>query len=249
MATKYREELKRRLKTLIAEAGGQSAFSRKVWPKEPAEANKAKVSKWANGLSGISPEKEALAVARAFHRRPAWLLFGDLPEREGATRPEAALEYELANVVTVRALADANIEPSTKPPGWSAAHAVWMRDILATMIGGADLLGAIVRLTVEECESSAAWLETRARIAVAIKTLPDTARSDVARKELERAYANMQPPSGRVFRWRPVTFTPLAVPAAQRDLGSDAPVTKESEKKKGSPRAPKAKSKPTKWRK
>lgn len=188
------------LRTLIHEAGGQTAFARKVWG-DSAGAHKGKVAKWYYGRSGISADAAA-RVAAAFTRPLEWLLTGTGPDRPGATRPEAALEHELANAVTVRALGGANVEP-------------WMRETLAGMIGGADLLGALVRLVREECDSTAGTLDTRRRIGRAIASLPAKG-ADEAHRELQRAYASAQPSSGRVFLWQPVTFARIAAPPAKR---------------------------------
>jgi hypothetical protein len=94
-----RRELAARIEALIGEAGDPPAFCRRVWPREPYAANKAKVSKWRNSASGMDPA-EVVEVARAFSRRPAWLLFGELPELEGITREIAGLEADLAAYVS-----------------------------------------------------------------------------------------------------------------------------------------------------
>ena len=81
------------LRKLIHEAGGQTAFARKMWS-EQAAGHKGKVAKWYYGRSGIRHD-EARRVAEAFARPLVWLLTGKGPDRVGATRPEAALEEEL----------------------------------------------------------------------------------------------------------------------------------------------------------
>jgi hypothetical protein len=88
----------KRLGTLIKKAGGQADFCRHVWPREPADANKAKVSKWYRSGSGIHPD-QAVEIAEAFKVRAAWLLWGELPERESVTRTEAKLADDMAAYV------------------------------------------------------------------------------------------------------------------------------------------------------
>lgn len=96
MATKsFRQGVKRRIGILIAEAGSEMSFAKRVWPRESPDCNKSKVNKWRHGHSGISPE-EAAKVAIAFGRRPAWLMFGELPERPGVARSDADLATDVA---------------------------------------------------------------------------------------------------------------------------------------------------------
>ena len=73
------------IRELIDDAGGPAAFCKRVWPREDYDANKAKVSKWKGGGSGIA-RTEALRIAAAFKVRPAWLLFGEHPKTPGMTR-------------------------------------------------------------------------------------------------------------------------------------------------------------------
>jgi hypothetical protein len=107
MNNKRKPTVASRLTSLIAEAGGNAPFCRKVWPKEKDSvgANKSKVSKWAHGPGGISPD-EAEIVALAFQRRPAWLLFGEEPERSGVSRTLADLASDLRAEVLTRVFAD-----------------------------------------------------------------------------------------------------------------------------------------------
>src|SRR5262245_39198709 len=105
--TTYRKELKARVRQLVDEAGGQSAFARRVWG--DAIAHKGKVGRWYNGRTGLSAE-EVIQVARAFKRRPAWLMFGELPERPGVSRSEAELAADFAAYVRQRVAAGLGID-------------------------------------------------------------------------------------------------------------------------------------------
>jgi hypothetical protein len=106
MSTKaYQGRVTTRLKTLINEAGGQTAFARRVWG-DP-HPHKGKVQKWYRGHSGIRPD-EAVKVAESFGRRPAWLLLGELPERAGVARADVTLAADLAAYVANEAIAKAN---------------------------------------------------------------------------------------------------------------------------------------------
>jgi hypothetical protein len=175
------------------------AFARVVW-RGAASSHKGTVAKWYYGRSGISADLAA-KVASACSRPLEWLLSGNGPHRPGATKPAAELKHELANEVKERVLKTLDVR-------W------WMREILADIIDAADLLGALERLVREECESMAGTLLIRERIGRAIESLHET-RPDVARKELQRAYASAQF-TGRVFTWKwPDTFTPNAAPPAK----------------------------------
>lgn len=83
---------RKRLQVLVNEAGSQSALARAVWG--DAAAYKGKVNKWYNGAA-ISA-REAKAIADTFGRRAGWLMWGELPEREGVARPETDLALDLA---------------------------------------------------------------------------------------------------------------------------------------------------------
>ncbi len=109
-----------RMTMLVAEAGGLSAFCRKVWPKQrtAAAANKGKVSKWKNGLSGISPEEaEHVASVYSPRLRPAWIVFGELPEAEGISRPRAELEADIAAYVVRAAMTEPDFEVEQRIDG------------------------------------------------------------------------------------------------------------------------------------
>lgn len=106
-----RRERTERLTRLIERAGTSADFCRLVWPQEKhaAEGNKAKVWKWSRGDSGISPD-EAAQIAKAFKVRAGWLLFGELPERDGVTRTEAKLADDVAE--HIKAELDLAVAPS-----------------------------------------------------------------------------------------------------------------------------------------
>lgn len=111
----------------------------------------------------------------------------------GVTRSVAELARDVATRVEREASSGIEVEQ-------------WEQELFADMVGGADLLGALVRLVREEWEALAGTLETRRRIGSAIKSLPKKGADD-ARRELQRAYASAQPASGRVFLWQAVAFT------------------------------------------
>jgi len=92
----YQRGIKERIRRLVNTAGGQTAFARKIWG-DPLP-HKGKVGKWYNGRSAIRPE-EAITVAKAFGVRPAWLLLGELPERDDVTRTEAKLAVDVASYI------------------------------------------------------------------------------------------------------------------------------------------------------
>lgn len=90
-----RSELRGRIRKLVNEAGGQTAFARRVWPDKDPLGQKGKVGKWYNGPTGISAD-EARAVAEAFGRNAAWLLWNEGPERQGTSRNDATLAADVA---------------------------------------------------------------------------------------------------------------------------------------------------------
>jgi len=105
----YQAGVTERIRQLVNEAGGQTEFARRIWG-DPLP-HKGKVGKWYNGRSGIHPTL-ASVVAKAFGRRPAWLLLGELPEREGAVLAEAKLADELATYLRQEVASRKGVDPS-----------------------------------------------------------------------------------------------------------------------------------------
>jgi hypothetical protein len=191
-----------RFQALIADAGGQAAFCRKVWPRErdPVAANKGKVSKWAAGLAGIS-RREAETVAAAFGRRPAWLLWGELPEREGITRSLAELADDVRREVITRAFDGTGYEP-------------FIRGTLESMIDGETLLAELATAVRGELAASASHLERTLSLRRVIDWLRE---SRGARPDTKDAIARLEalqsvPPPGRFF-----SLVRLAAHKAQRE--------------------------------
>lgn len=111
MTNKRDRERTARLTSLMDEAGPHQAdFCKRVWPREEVDANKAKVSKWKKGTNISSSEAEL--VAQAFNRRPAWVLWGELPEHAGQKWPDAKLETELATRVATEVARQLDAEAS-----------------------------------------------------------------------------------------------------------------------------------------
>jgi hypothetical protein len=92
---KIAEGQQKRIKSLIDEAGGQADFIRIVWGEDSNTSHKGKVSKWYNGRrvkgyqrrvpAGLDAA-EAMDVATALGRNPAWLYWGPpQPERLGGS--------------------------------------------------------------------------------------------------------------------------------------------------------------------
>ncbi|MDO8500453.1 MAG: hypothetical protein Q7S20_01260 [Gemmatimonadaceae bacterium] len=222
--------VKGRLSLLVKEAGEQKAFCRKVWPSDDADVNKSKVSKWVNGLSGIHPT-EVLTVAAAFQRRPAWLLFGELPEREGVTRTEAKLAADLAAYVWPVAIKKAGVK-LTEPAGVGLN----LGEKVKSMISGETLLQLCVDTLAHFLRDNAAYysemhaiLGARAALGVTAirlnraKLTEDKARLERASAILAR-FATAPRPAWKVLSWQPVSST--------QGAGSPAPARKSRRKNK-----------------
>lgn len=197
MATKKAKDMKARLRRLIDESGGQAEFCRRVWP-SGADANKAKVSKWYSpASSGISSD-EVEAVAKACSYRPAWLLWGELPERSGVTRTDAELADDLAAYVAAKALEKVNLAEDP-------ALAAKLKELIQRE--GKTLLRIVVDLTADEARANAdAWRDYRKSVVTDLLNVSDalygpTLDRDRAMRYAQRLADALRVPQGKVIRW------------------------------------------------
>lgn len=196
MSTKaYQRGVTERIRRLVKKAGSQAAFARLVWG-DP-DPHKGKVNKWYNGTTGIRPD-EAIAVAKAFDVRAAWLLLGELPEREGVTRTEAKLADDLAAYAAHEAMLAVGVDAVPSVRG---------------LINGRNLLRHVVEVVTSDVRANMAHLRNKSETGLAILAIESAMRarkpvnSEGVLTILKRGF-NTPPPLGTAIVWsEPDSFT------------------------------------------
>ena len=138
-----------RLRSLIASAGGQTPFIRRVWPRHDSRKHVGKVGRWYRGESGIS-ETEADRVASVFGRNGLWLRTGRDPEFVGVTRPTATLFEDVAAYVQSQL-------PQLTP------ELPWPKEMDSAWVDGRRFMDDALRVLVRDLRDD--WRKDNERIA------------------------------------------------------------------------------------